>query len=374
MAEIAEAYAAPTIDFDDYVGALKHKTEAELRAAHFVFRTIRSPWLMKAGRLAARAGLALRIPGTVGAIERTVFRQFCGGTSLEEAIVCADRLYQRRIATILDYAVEGEDSEEDFDRVTEEISRVVEVTAEKPEVAFAAVKMTGLARFDLLEKESSDQPLSADESAELERGIDRLNRIASQARRSGAAVFVDAEHSWIQDAIDEIVENLMREHNKERAVVHTTAQLYLSDRFEFLENAIERARSDGYILGVKVVRGAYMETENERADERGYPTPVQPSKGATDNAYDKALTLCLENIDACCVCAATHNIPSTRHMVREMARLGIAPDDPRVTASQLLGMFDRVTVPLAERGYNALKYVPYGRVRDAFPYLLRRAD
>ena len=369
----ASIYPEPAIDFDDHVGALSHRTEAELRAALLVLRTIRNPWLMRMGRTAARVGLALHFPGTVGAIERTVFRLFCGGTSLEEAIVRAGRLSERHIGTILDYAVEGEDSEKDFDNVTEELARVVEVTAKRPEVAFAAVKVSGIARFSLLESISAKRDLNDDDSAEFERAVHRLDRIASQAHRSGAAVFVDAEHSWIQPAIDSAVESLMQTHNQERAVVHTTIQLYLRDGYHRLEQAIKRARDGGYKLGVKIVRGAYMKRENERAVDNGVDSPIHPSKGETDRAYDEALTLCLENIEICSVCAATHNIPSTRHLLREMARLGIVPQDPRVTTSQLLGMFDRITVPLAEHGYNALKYVPYGGVRDTFPYLLRRA-
>lgn len=375
MPDVAQApYPPPAIDFDDHAAALRDKTDAELRAANLVLRTIQSPWLMRTGRFLARAGLALHVPGTASVLERTVFRQFCGGTDLDEAIERAARLYSHGITSILDYAVEGEDDESDFDDITAEILRAVDAAIDRPEVAFVAVKVSGLARVSLLEKVAAGEALDDGEGAELERVEGRLDEIAARAARGGTSVFVDAEHSWIQDAIDAVVERAMRAHNRERAVVHTTIQLYLADGLANLDRGIAAARAGGYRYGVKLVRGAYMEQERERAAERGEPSPIQPDKAATDAAYDRALSRCLESLEVVDVCAATHNIASTRHLIAEMARLGIDPADPRVSSSQLLGMFDRVTFPLARHGYNTLKYVPYGGVRDAFPYLLRRAD
>jgi proline dehydrogenase len=367
-------YPPPEIDFTDFETPLRDKTDAELRAANLVLVTIRKPWLMRAGKLAARVGLAIRLPGTVAALERTVFRQFCGGTELGQAVERAARLYRHGVGCILDYAVEGEDDEADFDAVTDEILAGVDAAIDRPEIAFVAVKLTGIARFPLLEKASAGDPLDEPERAELARVEARLDRIAERAGHGGTSVFVDAEHSWVQDAIDAIVERAMEAHNRERAVVQTTVQMYLTGGLDHLERLIATARRGGYRFGLKLVRGAYMELERERAAERGEDSPIQPDKAATDAAFDRGLTLCLENLDAVDVCAATHSIASNRHLVAEMARLGVEPSDPRVTSSQLLGMFDRVTFPLARGGYNALKYVPYGGVRDAFPYLLRRAD
>jgi proline dehydrogenase len=365
---------APDIDFDDYATPLRDRSLGELRAANLVFRTIQSSWLMKAGRGLARLGLALHIPGTAAALERTVFRQFCGGTSLEEALATAERLHTHGIRTILDYAAEGEDSEAGFDDTRDQLLRQIEAVAAHPAVAFCATKLTGLASFDLLERASSDQPLDPGDRAALARGHERIEQVARRAREVGQMLYIDAEHSWVQPAIDEVAQALMRAHNRERPVVHTTVQLYLRRGLDQLESLIADARANGYQLGVKLVRGAYMELENERAVEHRVDSPIQPSKQATDAAFDRAITLCLENLDRLWVCVATHNLDSTRHLMTEMARLGIDRADPRVTASQLLGMFDRVTFPLARRGYNALKYVPYGAVREAFPYLLRRAD
>jgi len=367
-------YRPPNIDFDDYTRALRGKTPGELRAAQFVLSTIQKPWLLRSGTALARLGLALRIPGTEAALAATVFRQFCGGTSLEEALDCAGRLYQRGIGSILDYAVEGEDDEADFDQVTAEIDRVVLAAAQREDVAFGAIKLTGVARTALLEAMDEGRSLTAGEREEWARAQARLQRVAQRAADSNTAFFIDAEHSWIQDAIDAEADRMMAQFNRERAVVHTTVQLYLQAGLPSLRAAVERARAGGYRFGCKLVRGAYMEQENERAAARGEPSPIQPSKQATDRDYDAALTYCLENLDVVEVCAATHNVDSVRHLIGEMSRLGIAADDPRVCSSQLLGMFDRVTVPLAENGYRVHKYVPYGAVRDAFPYLLRRAD
>ena len=367
-------YEPPMLDFEDFGKALRSKSRSELRAARFVLATIQRPWLLRSGTILARAGLALRVPGTEAALAATVFRQFCGGTNLEQALACARRLNERGIGSILDYAVEGEDDEADFDRVTGEIDRVVLAAANRDEVAFAAIKLTGVARFELLERMDAGADISAEERAEFDRARDRLHRIATRARDSGTSFFIDAEHSWLQDAIDIEAERLMAEFNGERAVANTTIQLYLRTGLPYLKKAVARARAEGYVFGCKLVRGAYMEQENARAADRGYESPIQPSKPATDADDDAAITFCLENIDAVRVCVATHNVTSVRHMVSEMARLGIAADDPRVCSSQLLGMFDRVTAPLADHGYKVHKYVPYGNVRDAFPYLLRRAD
>lgn len=370
----ARAQTAPAFDFDDHGAALRNKTDAELRAANFVLRTLQSPWMMRAGTTLARAGLALRVPGTAAILERTVFRQFCGGTSLDEALATARRLHGHGVRTILDYAVEGGKEEAEFDEARRQLERALEHAASGPEVAFCATKVSGMARDELLAKASAGQPLSDGERAELDRVCARLEAVAGRAAELGEALFIDAEYTWIQPAIDDLTEQLMRAHNRQRAMVHTTVQLYLRDRLDYLRALLDDARAHNYLLGVKLVRGAYLEIENERAAERGASSPVQPSKEATDAAFDQALTLCLENLDRVVVCVATHNINSTHHLIAEMERLGIERGDPRVTVAQLLGMFDRVTFPLAAHGYNALKYVPYGPIRSAFPYLLRRAD
>ncbi len=370
----AGATTMPAIDFDDYEASLRGKTTAELRAASLVLRTIESPWLMRVGTTLARLGLALHVPGTERAIEATVFQQFCGGTSLTAAFGTAERLAAREVRTILDYAVECEHSEAGFDRVREQLLDMIERAATRSEVAFCAVKISGLCSTSLLAKRSAGASLSAMESAALERANARLEAVVASARHRQMPVFIDAEHSWVQPAIDEMVLAQMRRHNRGVATVHTTVQLYLHDRLAYLDELIADARDRGYVLGVKLVRGAYLEQEAERAAERGYPSPLHPSKAATDAAFDSAIDHCLDAIDTVEACVATHNAASVRHLLAEMSHRQLARGDRRITISQLLGMLDRITFPLAAHGYNALKYVPYGEVRSAFPYLLRRAD
>jgi proline dehydrogenase len=330
--------------------------------------------MLKSSRFLARLGLFLRVPGTVSALRATVFRQFCGGTSLDEAIESAREMYELGVRTILDYAVEAVEDETGFDAVAAELERVVDATAEWPAIELVAVKVSGLVRPALLEKVSRDEELDDAERVEFASARKRLHSLAEHANNAGVALFMDAEHSWIQPAINDLVEELMEQFNAERAVILTTVQLYLRGGYAFLERSIEKARAGNYKLGVKLVRGAYLEQENERAKEERRDSPIQPSKAATDTDYDRATTLCLENIDIVTVCAATHNAASTYHLLDEMKRLEISEKDPRVSSSQLMGMFDRITYPLAECGYNVFKYVPYGGVRDALPYLLRRAD
>lgn len=367
-------YVPMTIDFENYAGALAHRSVADLQAANFVLWTLRKSWFLKVGRVAAAAGLRLRVPGTVGALRQTVFRVFCGGVNLQEAMKTTEQLDQVGVGSILDYAAEGDGDEESLDRVCSEIGRVIDVTAARPDIDFVAVKVSGLARFGLLEKYSASGDFTLSEQREWQRAQERFATLVTRAAAAGISIFVDAEHSWIQKSINDLTQRAMRQHNGERAVVLTTVQLYLRGGLDFLQRSLDDALTHQYQLGVKLVRGAYMELENERAEEQGKISPIQPNKNSTDLAFDEAITLCLENIENVTTCVATHNVKSTKHLIREMGRLGIVPNDPRVMASQLLGMFDRVTFPLAKGGYNALKYVPYGPVREAFPYLLRRAD
>jgi proline dehydrogenase len=365
---------APMIDFDDYQNVFNHKSDQALRTTNFVLWTVCHPRLMKVSRFLAKAGLFLHVPGTVSALQKTVFRQFCGGISLEEAVTRSEKIHEYGVKTILDYAVEAVEDQQGFERVTEEYLRVIAKTASEDAVEMIALKVSAFVRFELLEKVSGGVALEGLEEEEFELAKQRLDLLAHAASDARVSLFVDAEHSWVQGAIDELVDDLMTRYNHERAVVLGTLQLYLANRIPVLIAAIAKARANNYRLGIKLVRGAYLEREAERAAEFQYASPIQACKADTDRDYDRATTLCLENIDILTACIATHNVESTRHMVREMARLGISPDDRRVCSSQLLGMFDRITVPLARHGYNVLKYVPYGGVRDALPYLMRRAD
>lgn len=344
--------------------ALKARSTGDLRAANIVYRTLQIRWLSWLGKRFARIGLWLRIPGVAWLLRRTVYRLFCGGETLEEVAVTADQLGELGVGTILDYAAEGKNSPAGIARTYGQLEAMIDA-AGNDNIRFCAVKVSGFA---------SGAALDGRDAAALAEAGERLDALVRKAISRDVAVFVDAEESWFQPAIDQLAEQAMRTHNREQPWVHTTVQLYLRDRLPYLRGLIERARAEDYQLGVKLVRGAYLEKETARAAERGYDNPVQPSKQATDADFDAAVTLCLENLDRVSPCVATHNEASMHHLVRAMSRLGIAAGHPRITVAQLLGMRDRLTFPLADAGYRALKYVPYGPVREAMPYLMRRAD
>ena len=364
---------AGDIDFFDVGRALAHKSDAELRAAFIVFSAVVHPWLYVVSTTLARVGLALRLPPAVWALRRTVFVQFCGGSTIEEALRTAACLREHKIGTILDYAVESEKTAAGFAATSRELGVALAHAAEGG-ISFCALKVTGMAPSAQLIKATAGVSLQRDEQTQLDAAWDRVAAVAASAAACGVAIFADAEESWVQGCIDAWAERLMERHNRGRPIVHTTVQLYLRRGLAYLHTLIARARERGYVLGVKLVRGAYLDQENERARRLGCDSPIHPSKMATDAAFDAAITVCLENLDAVAVCVATHNVGSIGHLLAQMRRLGIARDHPRVTVSQLLGMFDRITYPLAEHGYRTLKYVPYGQLRAMLPYLLRRAQ
>jgi proline dehydrogenase len=363
--DIDPAEAAPALALDlDASRALRARPLVDLRAANVVYRTLQVRWLAWLGKRVARIGLALRIPGVAWLLRRTVYRLFCGGETLAEVAATADSLGAQGVGTILDYAAEGKDTPAAAERAFRELVRSVDAAGNE-HIRFCAVKLSAIA---------SARALRGGDDAALARAADRLDTLVERAAARDVAIFVDAEESWVQPAIDRLAEAAMRRHNRAHARVHTTLQLYLRDRLPYLRRLIADARADGYRLGVKLVRGAYLEKEAERAAVLGYANPLQPTKTATDADFDAAVTLCLQNLDCVEPCVATHNEASMLHFVAEMRRLGIPVDHPGVTVAQLLGMRDRLTFPLAEAGYRALKYVPYGPVREAMPYLLRRAD
>ena len=255
----------------------------------------------------------------------------------------------------------------------EEILRTVAVAKDRKEIPFSVFKPTGICRFALLEKKSAST-LNDAEQAEWARVEARMLRLCQAAYDAGEPILVDAEESWIQPAIDALVERMMERFNRERAIVYNTVQLYRHDRLAYLKAAHERAVKGGYFIGMKLVRGAYMEKERARAAEQGYPDPIQPDKAASDRDYDAALRFCVEHIDRISVVAGTHNERSSLLLARLMQERGLAHNDPRIHFSQLLGMSDNISYNLAAAGYNVAKYVPYGPVREVLPYLIRRAQ
>jgi proline dehydrogenase len=334
---------------------------------------LNSPFLNSMGTRAAKFALAVGLP-VEGLIKSTIFEQFCGGETIEECEPVVQRLGRMNIGAILDYAVEGKATEEDFDRTKNEIIRTIERAKDDPSVPFAVFKVTGIAPLGTLEKISNKKKLDAKGQAKCERIHTRVNEICEFAHSLNQPVFIDAEESWIQDAIDHLATDMMRKYNRTNAIVFNTLQMYRTDRLQFLKDARRSAHSDGYILAVKLVRGAYMEKERERADEMGYESPIHPDKKGTDRDYNAALEYCIDHLSDVAFVAGTHNERSTHLLAQMMHQRGLSHDHPQIFFSQLYGMGDNLSYILANGGYNVSKYVPYGPVADAIPYLIRRAQ
>jgi proline dehydrogenase len=360
-------------DLSDTRIAFAHKSDRALWKAYWLFKIIGTPTITKVGAGLTKAALAMHLP-IRGAVKATIFEQFCGGETIEESLKTAHVLAKSGIGTILDHSVEGADDEGSLDHTVEEVLRTIAVAKGRKEVPFCVFKPTGIARVEILEKVSAKAALSASEEAEWQRAQQRMEKICAAAAAADVPTLVDAEESWIQDAIDHLVQRMMERFNTRHALIYNTVQLYRHDRLAFLKRSTEEAQAKGYFIGMKLVRGAYMEKERERAAEKGYPSPIQPDKAASDRDYDAALRFCVDHIDRVSIVAGTHNEQSSLLLARLMNERGIAHEDPRICFSQLLGMSDNISYNLAKAGYRVAKYVPYGPVREVMPYLMRRAN
>ena len=360
------------LDFHDTATAFADKTNSELREKYRLFRLLNSPILNSLGTVATKFALSIGLP-VEGLIKSTVYEQFCGGETIEECDGAIKKLAASNVGTILDYSVEGKATEEDFDRTRDEIIRTIQRAKDDPDIPFAVFKVTGVAPLGTLERLSRKKKLDAKSQAKCERIHKRVVQICEAAYKLDQPVFVDAEESWIQDAIDRLAAEMMARFNQERPIVYNTIQLYRKDRLDYLKNARRTARNEGYIYAAKLVRGAYMEKERERAAEKVYPSPIYDSKHQTDQAYDDAIDYCLKHHKTMAFVAATHNEKSTARLAEQMANADIPHDHPGIFYSQLYGMSDNLSYVLAKAGFNVSKYVPYGPVADAVPYLMRRA-
>ncbi len=361
------------LNFQDTLTAFADKSDDELKEKYRLFRLLNSPLLNAIGSKITKFAFAIGLP-VDGLIKRTVFEQFCGGETIEESEHTIERLAESKIGTILDYSVEGKATEEDFDATKNEIIRTIERAKEDPSIPFSVFKVTGIAPLGTLEKMSSGKKLDAKGQAKCERIHNRVNEICEFAFSVGQPVFIDAEDSWIQNAVDALAVEMMEKFNLEKPMIFNTLQMYRTDRLQYLRESRKQARENGYILAVKLVRGAYMEKERERAAEMGYPSPIFDTKAETDSSFDAAVEYCLQHIDEIAFVAATHNEESTRILAEKMKELGIPNDHPHVFFSQLYGMGDNLSYVLAKNDYHVSKYVPYGPVADAVPYLIRRAE
>jgi len=361
-----------SLNFHDTATAFADKTNSELREKYRLFRLLNSPILNSLGTVATKFALSIGLP-VEGLIKSTVYEQFCGGETIEECDGTIKKLAASNVGTILDYSVEGKATEGDFDRTRDEIIRTIQRATDDPNIPFAVFKVTGVAPLGTLERLSRKKKLDAKSQAKCERIHKRVAEICEAAYKLDQPVFVDAEESWIQDAIDRLAAEMMARFNQERPIVYNTIQLYRTDRLDYLKNARRTARNEGYVYAAKLVRGAYMEKERERAAEKGDPSPIHDTKQRTDQAYDDAIDYCLKHHKTMAFVAATHNEKSTARLAEQMANADIPHDHPGIFYSQLYGMSDNLSYVLAKAGFNVSKYVPYGPVADAVPYLMRRA-
>jgi proline dehydrogenase len=361
------------IDFTNTAVAFEQKSDKELRRTAMLFRLMSSNLLVDLGSNATLLALKMRLP-IKGVIKKTVFQQFCGGATLEECQRTIYELEQFGVDTILDYGAEGKHDEQSFDVTVKELTAAIKFASTKDSVPIVTGKITGLMSFDLMVKIASGKPLTQQEKNAHHNAIQRLDGLCKVAHTYKVALFIDGEESWIQAPIDDMTLTMMERYNKEYVTVYNTYQLYRHDRLAFLKENYQRAQEKGFILGAKLVRGAYMEKERERAKKMGYASPIQPSKEATDADYNAAVEFCVEHYKGIASCVGSHNEYSTRYQIQLMEQANVPKDHPHLTFSQLYGMSDHLTFNLAKAGYNVSKYVPYGPVGDVVPYLIRRAQ
>jgi proline dehydrogenase len=363
----------PKISFEDTATAFSYKSTAELRKAHLIFSLVNHPAISSLATGFVKTALNVGLP-IEGIIKKTAFNHFCGGESIAESEKVIQKLGSFGIGTILDYSVEGEKSETGFDRTLEELLLTLDKAKNTGHIPFSVFKVTGIASADLLEKIQRGDALSETEKAAFDRARNRVDRICHKAHQSNVPVLVDAEETWIQEPIDAFADEMMARYNTQKAIVFNTYQLYRTESLGNLQKAYVRAQSNNYYLGAKVVRGAYMEKERERAGKMGYKSPIQPDKDATDKAFNEALEFCVNQLDRISVMCGSHNELSNLYLTTLMEREGIKKNDPRIWFAQLYGMSDNISFNLSRAGYNVAKYVPYGPVKAVMPYLFRRAS
>ena len=368
------------LSFDNTKNAFAYKSDKDLKRAKTLFSTMGYQWLVSVGTRVTPLIVKGKLPIIDTLIRNTIFKQFVGGETLEQTKPVAQKLAEFNVQVILDYGVEGKEGEANFEHACQQFIKNIQYAATQPNIPYISIKLTGMARFGLLQTLHEAPRLRSgihDNEAEQEewnKVRERMYRICEVAREKNIGVMIDAEETWIQDPVDRLAMELMQEFNKEKAVVYNTIQLYRHDRLDFLKLSHKIAQEQGFILGEKLVRGAYMEKERARAIEHGYPSPIQPNKESSDRDYDAAVTYCIDNLKEIAVCVGSHNERSNFLAATLMQERGIPHNHPHVHFSQLFGMSDHITFNLAKEGFNVSKYLPFGPMKDVIPYLMRRAQ
>ncbi len=363
----------PKLSFENTEIAFKSKSKRDLQKAYWLFKLLSRPWLVKIGSALSNLALSLRIP-IKWAIKPTIFSQFVGGETIQEAAMSTQTLDKYKVGTILDYSVEGIEDEDAFEAATKEIIETLNTAEGNPQIPFCVFKVSGLASNKLLERiNKRSTNLNEEEEAELAKLKERVLRICNRAKEVRKPILIDAEESWIQDVIDRLAMKMMAEFNKDEFLIYNTIQLYRHDRLSFLKDSHQIAKNNGFHLAVKLVRGAYMEKERARAEEHNYPSPIQKDKEASDRDFNKAIEYCVAHFKEIGLVAGSHNEESSMLLAELMEKNGIPKNHPTIYFAQLFGMSDHISFNLSNAGFNVAKYVPYGPVKEVVPYLIRRA-
>jgi len=358
--------------FNNTEVAFALKSDAELKRANFLFKMIQNRALVKVGSALTNFALKLRLPVN-GLIRATVFDQFCGGISENDCLDTIDNMYTKKVSSVLDYSVEGKENEKEFDEAVKKILKIINFCEDRKSIPFAVFKPSGFGRFKIYQKITENKTLSNEEKSEWLRIVERFHTVCKSAKEKDIPILIDAEESWMQDAADNLIEELMETYNKDKAIVFNTLQMYRHDRLDYLKSLHQKAKEKNFYIGMKVVRGAYMEKERGRAEEKGYESPICSDKKATDDNFDAAILYMMDQ-PKMAIFAGTHNELSS-HILMDLAKqYSIVPNDKRLWFGQLYGMSDNISFNLANEGYNVAKYLPFGPVKDVMPYLIRRAE
>ena len=359
--------------FEDTSTAFALKSDSELERAYFLFKMIANEPLVRIGTAMTNFALKAHLP-VDGLIRATVFDHFCGGVSEADCMPVVDKMWGKGVCSVLDYSVEGKEDEDPLDNALAKTLEILDFVKKKDAIPFAVFKPTGFGRMALFVKVTEGKALNDKEQAEWDRVVKRFDKTCKKAHDLNVSLLIDAEESWMQGAADRLVEDMMRKYNKERTIVFNTVQMYRWDRMDYMKKLYASAQKDGFKIGIKTVRGAYLEKENERAEEKGYKTPMCPTKKASDENYDACNKYILDRIDTISLFAGTHNEESSYYLMDLMKEKGLSNSDERIWFGQLYGMSDHISFNLAAQGYNVAKYLPFGPVRDVMPYLIRRAE
>lgn len=362
------------VDFTNTEIAFSHKTNRELKRSALLFRLMNYAWLVDFLSWLARWAVKLSLPFSETVIKRTIFKQFVGGESLDDCANVIQNLKDYQVLVVLDYGAEGKSAEEDLDTALENFLDAVRYAAKVDNIPVVSVKVSALAKNNLLERKQSQEKLNEKDTLLFERVRHRLNKMCELGASLGVKIFIDAEESWIQDTIDHLVEEMMATYNKDQVFIYQTYQLYRHDRLQYLYDSFAKAQKEGYMLGAKLVRGAYMEKERERAEDKDFPSPIHRNKAATDHDFNKAIAFCVDHYKEMASCTATHNMESCLYKAELIGKRNLPARHAHLNFCQLYGMSDHITYNLAAAGYNVAKYVVYGPVKEIVPYLIRRAE